>query len=126
MKDHDTAIVTFPSFVIALPPFRFLPDGESIDLSKTAVWSIESTNGPVFLLLFRKRNLVRLFLDGTGYSGETSIVPIEDGSDLQELVSLLVDRFERPTGVLLDPDEDCQGYPLGPENFGQPEPDLST
>lgn len=120
----DTVKSAFPSYALAIEPVPRYENGLPI-IEECQFYAVGSDDGTPFLILFRKKNLVAMFLEELRPDWESVTIPIPTEDHLSFLIGMLRKLYLRPVGVLLDPDGQLQGYPLPPENWPEQDEDRS-
>lgn len=107
--------MTFPCWVITVPPFRFSERGEPIS-EETTFHTNPSKDGTSFLLLFQDVKKVNQFVFDMGGCGTCLVMKVIDSQKLRRLLSIIEVKQKTPVGLLVDPDSMLRGYPIAPDD----------
>ena len=112
---NDKITFDYPCFVLTVSPFRFTEKGQQI-VAESTYFTIESTDGTTFLIIFRKLNNLNHFLFDSGACGQSLTMVVDTPRNLEGLIAILSKRLNTPIGLLVDPDSELKGFPVSPEN----------
>ncbi len=113
---EDTIDITYPCYVLAAIPVHKSPDGQPV-LRHCHLAMIEDNTGTPLLLVFRQNSLAIQCSEAITPDNPHAAIPVESYDVLLDVLANLAKSNQQPVGILLDPDERLQGYPLPPENW---------
>ena len=118
MSTSDIVSISYPCFVLTIPPYSVTDDNRQI-VDESEFLIIDSRDGTPFLVLFRDKNTMNIFISETRWNDQSMPLVVDSERNLFGLVRMLSARLEKPLGILVDPDPRLQGFPIGPNEVAR-------